>query len=122
MALSWLRTLASTALILVILPVASNPQGFSGGSRKIGGGLNYCIVARTDIPRNSSQPLFTLAFASPNSGSVFIDQKEIKTFSDQQELIVYADVSAGKHRLHVRLKAPGILVSQSSNEDFKYCR
>jgi hypothetical protein len=81
------------------------------------------MTARNDIPLASSQPLFTFGFAVPGaSGVVSIDGKTIKTFKDEQHLLIYAHVLAGDHTFNLRLDKPAANTLMSSHDDFKYCQ
>ena len=62
------------------------------------------MTAHRDIPVNSTQPLFSFDFADPGaSGVVLIDGKTVKTFQNEQHLLIYARVSAGDHRFNLTL-------------------
>jgi hypothetical protein len=90
---------------------------------RTGVGYSFCMTARKAIPTNSSQPLFTFDFAAPSaSGVVLIDGKTVKTFRDEQHLLVYTHVLAGDHRFILRLDKPAANTLMSSNDDFKYCQ
>jgi hypothetical protein len=81
------------------------------------------MVASEAIPLDAPMPLFTFDFAPPGaSGSVLIDQKTIKTFKNEQHLLIRAKVSAGQHVFHLSLDKLATNTFMISNEDFKYCR
>jgi hypothetical protein len=87
------------------------------------GGYSFCMTARRDIPANSPQPLFTFNFAAPGaSGVALIDGKTVKTFQNEQHLLIRAGVSAGDHRFVLHVDKPAENTFMSSSEDFKYCQ
>jgi hypothetical protein len=53
------------------------------------GAYTFCMTAHRDIPANSTQPLFTFNFAAPGaSGVALIDGKTVKTFQNEQHLLI----------------------------------
>jgi hypothetical protein len=86
------------------------------------GAYRFCMTAHRDIPANSTQPLFTFNFAAPGaSGVVLIDGKTVRTFQNEQHLLIHASVHAGDHRFVLHLDRPAENAFMSSNDDFKYC-
>ena len=87
------------------------------------GAYSFCMTAHRDIPADSTQPLFTFNFAAPGaSGVALIDGKTVKTFQNEQHLLIRALVSAGDHRFILRVNKPAENTFMSSSDDFKYCR
>jgi hypothetical protein len=87
------------------------------------GGYSFCMTAHRDIPSNSTQPLFTFNFTAPGaSGVALIDGKTVKTFQNEQHLLIHASVSAGDHRFALHLDRQAENTFMSSNDDFKYCQ
>jgi hypothetical protein len=71
------------------------------------------MTARKGISHTSPQPLFTFGFAAPGaSGVVFIDKQKIKTFKDEQRVLIYADVSPGNHQFYIQLDKPDIATQE----------
>jgi hypothetical protein len=94
-------------------------------SRTIGavGGYSFCMTAHRDIPANSTQPLFTFNFTAPGaSGVALIDGKTVKTFQNEQRLLIRARVAEGDHRFVLHVDRPAENTFMSSNDDFKYCQ
>ena len=104
------------------------PPSGSGQSPKIEnispvGGYTFCMTADRDIPANSTQPLFTFNFAPPGaSGVARIDGKTVKTFHNEQHLLIRAHVSRGDHRFILNVDRPAENTFMSSSDDFKYCQ
>jgi hypothetical protein len=87
------------------------------------GAYSFCMTAHRDIPANSTQPLFTFNFTAPGaSGVVLIDGKTVKTFQNEQHLLIRAGVHAGDHRFVLHLDKSAENTFMSSNDDFKYCQ
>ena len=87
------------------------------------GAYSFCMTAHRDIPADSTQPLFTFNFAAPGaSGVALIDGKTVKTFQNEQHLLLRAGVSAGDHRFVLHVDKPAENTFMSSSEDFKYCQ
>jgi hypothetical protein len=90
---------------------------------KAQGGYSFCMTARRDIPANSTQPLFTFNFAAPGAtGVASIDGKPVKTFENEQHLVIRATVSAGDHKFVLHVDKPAENTYMSSSDDFKYCQ
>ena len=81
-----------------------------------------CMTAYRTITNDSVEPLLTFDFAPPGaSGVALLDGKIVKTFRNEQRVLIRADVSAGDHRFELRLDRSDEDTSMSSNDDFKYC-
>ncbi len=85
--------------------------------------MQFCMIARKDIPVDAPTPLFTFDFAPPGaSGSILIDGKTVKAFKDEQHLRIGAKVAAGQHTFNINLDRPATNTFMVSNPDFTYCR
>ncbi len=90
---------------------------------KAGDGFSFCMTARHDMPANSTQPLFTFNFAAPGaSGVALIDGKTVKTFQQEQHVLIRASVPAGDHGFVLRVNKRAENTLMISSDDFKYCK
>jgi hypothetical protein len=121
-----------TPLCLALVAFGAQAQHFppldrdnTAKSRTIGGGGGYsfCMTAYRVIPANSAQPLFTFNFAARGaSGVALIDGTPVKTFKNEQHLLIRARVSKGDHRFVLYLDKAAENTFMSSSDDFKYCQ
>jgi hypothetical protein len=121
-----------TPLCLALVAFGAQAQHFppldrdnTARSRTIGGGGGYsfCMTAHRDITANSAQPLLTFNFAAPGaSGVALIDGTPVKTFKNEQHLLIRARVSKGDHRFVLYMDKAAENTFMSSSDDFKYCQ